>query len=237
MEAQEPLRFSIILPTYNRAFELWRVIQSVLAQTEKRSELIVVDSGSTDKTYKLLEEFQNPQLRPVVTENRRPAAARNLGARLASAPSVAYLDSDNTWQPKSLSTMLKAIESQPTNVLWYCAQHTRMWRRGTDRSWKIEQDLDYLRAQYTADDALQLKSRDTSCMVHRREVLTEVSGWDEQCQWLEDWNFFTRCLLRYPEGVQWIPTVLVEDRKVSGPDDMDEGSMTTAQDRARKQAG
>jgi hypothetical protein len=50
VEAQALLRFSVILPTYNRAFELWRAIQSVLAQTEKRWELIVVDSGSTDKT-------------------------------------------------------------------------------------------------------------------------------------------------------------------------------------------
>jgi glycosyltransferase involved in cell wall biosynthesis len=172
-----------------------------------------------------------------VTENRGPAAARNLGARLASAPYLAYLDSDNTWHTEFLSTMLNAIESQPTNVLWYCAQHTRMWRRGTDRSWKIEQDLDYLRAQYTVDDALQLKSPDTSCMVHRREVLDEIGGWDEQCQWLENRDFFTRCLIRSPEGVQWIPAVLVEDRKVSGPDEVGGVSATTAQDRARKQAG
>jgi glycosyltransferase involved in cell wall biosynthesis len=78
--------FSIILPTYNRAYVLWRAIQSVLAQTEARWELIVVDDGSTDDTSRLLEEFPDICLRSVKTENRGPSAARNLGGRLSHAP-------------------------------------------------------------------------------------------------------------------------------------------------------
>jgi glycosyltransferase involved in cell wall biosynthesis len=228
--------FSIILPTYNRAYVLWRAIQSVLAQTESGWELIVVDDGSTDDTRRLLEEFRDPRIRMVTTENRGPSAARNLGGRLACAPYLAYLDSDNTWHPQFLSTMHDAIESYPSKVLWYCGQHTRMWRREPSGEWKIEVEQDDLRAQYSVDDALQLKSPDTNCMVHARDVPAAVGGWDEACRWLEDWDFFTRCLIRYPEGVQWIPKVLVEYRQVYGPD-ADGVCATTVQDEARKRAG
>lgn len=208
--------FSVILPTYNRAYVLWRAVQSVLAQTESRWELLVVNDGSTDDTRRLLEEFHDPRIRTVTTPNRGPSAARNLGHELSRAPYLTYLDSDNAWRPTYLATMLEAIRCHPTAVLWYCGQHTTIWRRTETGEWVVEQERDELRAQYALDEALQLKSPDTNCIVHTREVLGEVGGWDEGCRWLEDWDFFARCLLRYPAGARWIPEVLVEYRQVHG---------------------
>src|SRR5438067_1214020 len=95
--------FSVIVPTYNRAYVLWRALLSVLAQTEPRWELLVVDDGSTDDTSRLLEEFRDPRIRVVTTPNRGPSAARNQGAQLAQARYLAYLDSDNTWRPEFLA--------------------------------------------------------------------------------------------------------------------------------------
>ncbi|HEX9941472.1 MAG TPA: glycosyltransferase family A protein [Thermoanaerobaculia bacterium] len=228
--------FSIILPTYNRAYVLWRAIQSVLAQTEARWELLVVDDGSTDGTRRLLEEFPDPRIRAVATPNRGPSAARNLGGRLSHAPYLAYLDSDNTWRPEFLATMLDAIDRHPAGVLWYCGQHTTIWRRAATGAWTVEQRHDDLRAQYTMDEALRLKSPDTNCLVHRRPLLAEIGGWDEACRWLEDWDFFTRCLIRYPTSVHWVPQVLVEYRQVHGPG-ADGVCATTVQDPARNRAG
>lgn len=210
--------FSIILPTYNRAYVLWRAIQSVLAQTEARWELIVVDDGSTDDTSRLLEEFQDGRIRSVKAKNRGPSAARNFGGQLCRAPYLAYLDSDNFWHIEFLSTMLEAINQHPGKVLWYCGQHTTMWLRAADGVWTVEREQDDLRAQYGVADALELKAPDTSCIVHAKCLLAEVSGWDEECRWLEDWDFFTRCLIRYPDGAHWVPKVLVEYRQVHGPD-------------------
>jgi glycosyltransferase involved in cell wall biosynthesis len=228
--------FSIILPTHNRAYVLWRAVQSVLAQSEARWELLVVDDGSTDDTRRLLEEFHDHRIRMVRTENRGPSAARNLGWRLTQAPYLTYLDSDNTWHPEFLSTMLDAIQRHPIKVLWYCGQHTKIWRRAADGVWTLEQERDDLRAQYTVDDALQLKSPDTNCIAHARHVLAEIGGWDEECRWLEDWDFFTRCIIRYPEGVHWIPRVLVEYRQVYGPG-VDGLCATTDQNPQSKRAG
>jgi glycosyltransferase involved in cell wall biosynthesis len=227
--------FSIILPTYNRAYVLWRAVQSVQAQTEVRWELVVVDDGSTDDTRRLLEEFHDPRIRAVMTPNRGPSAARNLGCELSQAPYLAYLDSDNIWRPAYLATMLEAIERHPTAVLWYCGQHTTFWRRAETEEWVVEQEQDELRAQYTVNDALRLQGPDTNCMVHTREVLTEVGGWDEGCRWLEDWDFFARCLIDYPAGVCWVPHVLVDYRQVHGAG-ADGVCATTVQDPARNRA-
>src|SRR5215218_5326638 len=116
--------FSIVLPTYNRAYVLWRAILSVLAQSEARWELIVVDDGSTDCTQRLLEEFRDSRIRSIVSANGGPARARNLGGSLAQAPYIAYLDSDNSWPPNYLETMWQAIQAHSDQVLWYCGQNT-----------------------------------------------------------------------------------------------------------------
>lgn len=208
--------FSIVLPTYNRAYVLWRAVESVLAQTEERWELLVVDDGSTDDTSRLMEEFRDQRVRTFKTENRGPSAARNLGWRLTRAPYVAYLDSDNTWRTEFLAVMLDAIKSHPDKFLWYCGQHTVMWRRAPDGSWTLEQEHDELRAQYSVADALELKGADANCIVHRRGLLAEIGGWDEECRWLEDWDFFARASIRHPDGLHWVPKVLVEYRQVHG---------------------
>jgi glycosyltransferase involved in cell wall biosynthesis len=208
--------FSVIVPTYNRAYVLWRALLSVLAQTEPRWELLVVDDGSTDDTGRLLEEFRDPRIRVVTTPNRGQSAARNQGAQLARAPYLAYLDSDNTWRPEFLAVMLDAVRRYPAGILWYCGQQTTLWRRDVADTWLVEHRGEDVRAQYTVDEALQLNGPDTSCIVHRRSLLAEVGGWDEACRWLEDWDFFVRSLLRHPAGVHWVPRVLVEYRQVHG---------------------
>lgn len=228
--------FSIILPTYNRAYVLWRAIESVLAQTEPRWELLVVDDGSTDDTARLMEEFRDSRIRSVKTENRGPSSARNLGWRMTDAPYVAYLDSDNTWRTEFLAAMLGAINRHPAKVLWYCGQHTTMWRRQEDGSWEKESEEDEPRAQYGVTDVLQLKAADTNCIVHKRELLAEIGGWDEECRWLEDWDFFARTVIRHPDGAHWVPRVLVEYRQVHGPG-ADGLCAATVRDPERNRAG
>ena len=211
----EPI-FSVILPTYNRAYVLWKAVESVVAQTEPRWELIVVDDGSTDCTLRLLEEFHDERIRALSVSNQGPSAARNRGAEIARAPYIAYLDSDNTWHPNFLETMLKAIEEHSENVLWYCGQNTTVWERTEDGRWALFSQTPTPRAQYSYKEVWQLGGPDTNCIVHRREVLAEVGGWDEQCRWIEDWDLFLRVFLEYQGRVKWVPEILVEYRQVFG---------------------
>lgn len=207
---------SVILPTHNRAYVLWRAVQSVLAQTEKGWELIVVDDGSSDCTQRLLEEFRDRRIRLVRTENRGPSAARNQGVDLARGDYVAYLDSDNTWHDDFLEKMLSAASDNPEDVLWYCGADVTFWERDESRQWNLIEQWTEPRRQYTLADVWQFNAPDTNCIFHRREVAEEAGGWDEDCRWLEDWDFFLRVALRYPEKARWVPHVLVDYRQVHG---------------------
>ena len=208
--------FSIIIPTYNRAYILWQAVQSVIAQAETNWELIIVNDGSTDCTLRLLEEFRDERIRVFTTSNQGQSAARNYGIRMAQSPFVAYLDSDNTWHPDFLETMRGAIEKNESSVLWYCGQNYTCWERTEKGEWILISREAEPGKQYTAEEIWRLKGADTNCMVHRREILEAVGGWDEKCRWLEDWDFFLRVSLAFPDKVKWIPRILVDYRQVFG---------------------
>lgn len=101
------LRFSVIIPTYNRLDYLKFCLASVRAQMSPPHEIIVVDDGSTDGTVDWVNQQEEYSL--IVQENSGPGAARNAGARLATGNYLAFLDSDDLWMPWSLSTFERAI--------------------------------------------------------------------------------------------------------------------------------
>lgn len=104
-----PVDFSVIIPTYNRATLLNRTLESVLAQTFKDFEVIVVDDGSTDNTASVTASYQG-KVRFFRQQNRGPGAARNLGAKHAAGRYLAFLDSDDLWFPWTLETYRRVIE-------------------------------------------------------------------------------------------------------------------------------
>ncbi len=95
-------RFSLIIPTYNRAALLERTLASVFAQTFRDFEILVVDDGSTDETLSLLAGYGD-RLTPLRQANRGPGSARNLGLRHAQGEYVVFLDSDDLLLPWSLA--------------------------------------------------------------------------------------------------------------------------------------
>jgi glycosyltransferase involved in cell wall biosynthesis len=96
---------SVIIPTYNRAQSIASAVASVLSQTYRHMELIVVDDGSTDNTRQALEPFKD-RLQYIYQNNAGPASARNRGIRIASGEWLAFLDSDDTWYPRKLEIQL-----------------------------------------------------------------------------------------------------------------------------------
>jgi glycosyltransferase involved in cell wall biosynthesis len=97
-----------VIPTYQREQTIARAIESVLAQSRPPSEVIVVDDGSTDRTGERLREFGDA-IRVVVQTQSGSAAARNRGVEAASAEWIAFLDSDDRWEPDHLERIVDAI--------------------------------------------------------------------------------------------------------------------------------
>ena len=108
---EEPL-VSVILPTYNRRHLIERSIRSVLAQTYRNFELLVVDDGSTDATDSVLNSFADARVQYLkIAMNRGAAFARNLGIEASRGSLVAFQDSDDEWAPQKLEKHVAAFEA------------------------------------------------------------------------------------------------------------------------------
>ena len=103
-------RVSVVIPTYNRAELLKLMIQSILAQTLRPLEIIIVDDGSTDHTAEVCASFA-PTVRYIRQGNAGVSAARNTGIRAAEGDWIAFCDSDDLWKYNKLELQLAAIDA------------------------------------------------------------------------------------------------------------------------------
>tara|TARA_R110002020_G_scaffold442020_1_gene653187 strand:- start:7328 stop:8275 length:948 start_codon:yes stop_codon:yes gene_type:complete len=119
--------FSVIIPVYNKAPHLSRSINSVLNQSFQEFELILVDDGSTDGSKELLKDFRDPRISVFYRDIPGPGgyAARNLGVEKAKNNWIAFLDADDNWSSKYLSSVKNAIEYFPSEEIFstaWCVQ-------------------------------------------------------------------------------------------------------------------
>ncbi len=101
--------FSIIIPTYNRAHMLPIAIQSVINQTCRDWELIIVDDGSTDNTNEVVASYNNDRIIYIYQANQERSVARNNGIKHAKGAYVCFLDSDDYYLPERLDLLYEEI--------------------------------------------------------------------------------------------------------------------------------
>jgi len=108
---------SVIIPTYNREHCVRQSLDSVLAQTFKDFELIVVDDGSRDGTVEILKSYGD-KIRLICQKNAGAGAARNTGIRAALGKYIAFLDSDDHWRPEKLEVQMQFISKYGAKVCY-----------------------------------------------------------------------------------------------------------------------
>ena len=127
---------SVIIPTYNRAHLLGRAIESVVGQTYKDFELIVVDDGSTDDTEKVVGNFKDERIRYISLEkNMGAGVARNRGIEASRGKYIAFQDSDDEWLAEKLEKQTRVFNTASSDVGY---AYTDMWyvfRDGKKRYW------------------------------------------------------------------------------------------------------
>ncbi len=112
---------SVVIPTYNRAQQIARAIDSVIAQTGVDCEILVVDDGSCDGTEDVIRRYGDC-VRYVRQDNAGPSAARNRGWRMARHEWIAFLDSDDLWKPAKLQRQMELVERTGTRVCFTAAE-------------------------------------------------------------------------------------------------------------------
>jgi len=143
----EPL-VSVIMPAYNSRNTIGRAIQSVLAQTYKRFELLVIDDGSTDNTVDIVNSYMKTDSRIVLLHNPKNlgvAASRNHGCRKAQGEYLAFLDSDDMWfedkLEKQVSFMLR--KGCDLSCTAYAYAHPHEQPSGDKRAYRVPESISY----------------------------------------------------------------------------------------------
>ncbi|MGH7456269.1 MAG: glycosyltransferase, partial [bacterium] len=195
---------SVIIPTFNRAAFLREAIDSVLAQTEKDFELIVVDDGSTDCTRELVAEYGD-RIRYFFQPNAGASAARNLGIRHAAGNFIAFLDSDDLWLPKKLARQMQWMAAHPNLLLCHTDE---IWiRRGV----RVNQKMIHAKAGgWIYPLCLPRCIISPSSVLMRRELFDAIGLFDEQLPVCEDYDLWLRVASRFEVG--FIPEPLIVKR-------------------------
>lgn len=103
----------MIMPLYNKAPYVRKAVESVVAQTYKDWELVVMDDGSTDGSGEIVKSINDRRVRLVRQDNAGVSAARNRGVAESAAPHICFLDADDWWEPTFLEEMTQLIERHP----------------------------------------------------------------------------------------------------------------------------
>jgi GT2 family glycosyltransferase len=205
---------SVIIPTYQRRDMVARAVRSVLAQTYRDFELIVVDDGSTDGTAESLEALGGRVLY-AWQPNRGVSAARNAGLRLARGRIVAFLDSDDRWLPDHLEILTGMLARHPAAVL---ASTSPKRLIGGSASPEKAYLYDPLPVYFFA-----ITFGYPSCVAVRRDAVQAAGGFDEHMQVHEAVDLFTRlaidgpfCMLQRRTIVKHYTSGLKEWGRLSG---------------------
>jgi glycosyltransferase involved in cell wall biosynthesis len=176
------MRLSVVLPVFNGASFLVAAIDSVLAQTRRADEIIVVDDGSTDDTRAILERYA--AVRVVNQANAGCAAARNAGAALASGDAIAFVDQDDIQCVDRFARQIDALRADPKLGFVVCAQQNFLSEAMVHPpSWCDPRTLAGPQHGFGANT-----------LMLRREVLARVGPFDPEKVPIDDSDWLLRAL-------------------------------------------
>jgi glycosyltransferase involved in cell wall biosynthesis len=200
------VRVTVIIPTYNYGHFLGEAIQSVLDQTFKDFELIVVDDGSTDNTREVVEKFNDTRIRYIYKDHIGVSAAQNAALRAARGEYITGLSADDLYLPQNLEIKVKLLDSRLDVDLVYSNAYIFNNRTGATigKLWRYPKGL-HLRfdPERAARQPLkELLYRGFFIMLQatmmRRQVFDEVGNFDESLLTHEDWDLIIRVVQRFP---------------------------------------
>lgn len=187
--------FTVIIPTYNRYNTVKHAIDSVLLQSYKDFEIIVVDDGSVDTTP-LIESEYHGLIRYIRQSNHGVSNARNTGIVQSASPYIAFLDSDDLWLPKKLQEQRNFIEENPDIQIH---QTDEMWIKNGRRVNPMDKH-----AKASGDiflKSLEMCMISPSSVVIKRELFETCGMFDEDLPVCEDYDLWLRVTSREKVGL------------------------------------
>ncbi len=190
--------FSVIIPLFNKEKYIEATLKSVLKQTFKDFEVIIVDDGSTDDSLKIVSQIKDSKITFIKQENKGVSCARNLGISKANGDYIALLDADDIWLPNHLLELKKLIETFP-NAGLYCNNYQVYYTNKVYRPAKFNFDFDkdclivndFFKASIINSVAL------TSAVGFTREKFNSIGGFNTKLKSAQDTDLWIKLALNY----------------------------------------
>jgi glycosyltransferase involved in cell wall biosynthesis len=202
-----------IIPTFNRSHILFRAINSVLNQSYRNIEIIVVDDGSTDETRATVEDIGGlaHNVKYLQKSNGGCASARNAGLRIAKGKFIAFLDSDDEWVPSAIESMVRIIQES-------CAE--LVYSPSIEVYENCEEEINYPVASTHPEMLAKAHFMDTNlrngAYLFSRSACKKVGWVDEELKFNEDSDYVQRLAIHCRAVYLPKPTIRVynhENRK------------------------
>ena len=200
---------SILVPAYNAERWLGETLQSALAQTWPRIEIIVVDDGSRDGTLAVARSFERPNVKVVTQANQGAPAARNHALSLAQGAYIQWLDADDLLDPQKISLQMRVAAQCGNPRLLLSGRHGLFYFR-TERAiftptelWADFTPVEYFIARFTKNLFLQ-----TGAWLVSRELTSVAGSWSTECWADDDGEYFGR-VVSASEGVRFVSDSLL----------------------------
>jgi glycosyltransferase involved in cell wall biosynthesis len=202
---------SVIIPTFNRSSVVIRAINSVLNQSNKDFEIIVVDDGSTDDTEFILSPFiQADTIKYFKHHNLGVSAARNLGVSKSSGEWLSFLDSDDEWLPGKLQEQVDFLRKNTSFNIVYGQE---IWIRNGKR---VNQRVIHQKyGGWIFDKCVQQCFIAPSSVMLRANIFHEIGGFDQDFTICEDYDLWLKISSLYEVGYIANPIII----KHGGHDD------------------
>lgn len=185
--------FSIVIPTYNRASALKVSIESILGQSFKDFEIIVVDDGSVDDTKGVVQFFDNAAIKYIYQENRERSAARNNGMHHASGSYICLLDCGDIFYDQHLQVLYDSIAKDNFPVAIYkTMMHYADKSRPDDLSYSYNGEDRDAAIRYVWNNGSQL-----ICLCFHTVIGNSIQ-FPEKYFWFEDVHWLIRVVMEYP---------------------------------------
>jgi Glycosyl transferase family 2 len=212
---------SVVIPNYNHARYVADAIRSVLAQTYRCYEIIVVDDGSTDDSRAVVAGFGD-RVTCIHQPNAGLSAARNTGIRASTGSLIGVLDADDLYEPEYLEVLVSALREHPDAGGVHCG-----YRFVDDQNRPLPQ----VEARALEPDALHRALLDGNFLVPesillRKSVYDDVGVFDEALRACEDWDVWLRAAARH--RIIHAPRVLTRHRVLPGSMSTDPERMLTS---------
>ncbi|PER22464.1 glycosyltransferase family 2 protein [Bacillus cereus] len=184
---------SVIIPLYNAEKYIEETMESILNQTYKNIEIVVVDDGSKDQSASIVKNIERKypeQIKYILQKNQGVSVARNTGIENASGEYISFLDSDDLWHPTKIEKQMESMHKNNMNAC-YCGYMNFYEETGE----KVENTTNFVKGNMTKDFLTHQVFAQTSTWIFTKSIVMDHNiRFTPGCSWGEDLEFLFKLM-------------------------------------------